>query len=408
MKENRIFHKHAFMLLCLIFGSACFCCFGQSAYPKINGKYSVAAYIWPSCHHDERFGDMLWPEGIGEWEVIKKGTPRFDGHYQPRLPLWGYEMDNDPRVVEKWIDVAVDHGVNVFIYDWYWYDGGPFLESALNDGFLKAKNNSKMQFYIMWANHDVKRNYWNVHKYTNDTSLLWNGAVDWDNFKKIVDRVIKQYFVQPNYFRIDGNPVFSIFSLEELLESFGGSVEETRKALDYFREEVIKAGFKGLHIQIRGKGSLMSKEAAAQYSANISKLGFNSVTFYNMGGLFTAGGLNEDYLVYGSNSIKIRAQQDSVLNVPFFPCVSVGWDDTPRFPAKGIHDVVHYHNTPESFAALLLKAKDYTDSHPEQPALIVLNAWNEWVEGSYLLPDMLNGYGYLNAVRKVMKGEYDK
>jgi hypothetical protein len=351
---------------------------------------------------------MLWPEGIGEWEVIKKGTPRFDGHYQPRLPLWGYEMDNDPRVVEKWIDVAVDHGVNVFIYDWYWYDGGPFLESALNDGFLKAKNNSKMQFYIMWANHDVKRNYWNVHKYTNDTSLLWNGAVDWDNFKKIVDRVIRQYFIQPNYFRIDGNPVFSIFSLEELLESFGGSVEETRKALDYFREEVKKAGFKGLHIQIRGKGSLMSKEAAAQYSANISKLGFNSVTFYNMGGLFTAGGLNEDYLVYGSNSIKIRAQQDSVLNVPFFPCVSVGWDDTPRFPAKGIHDVVHYHNTPESFAALLQKAKDYTDSHPEQPALIVLNAWNEWVEGSYLLPDMLNGYGYLNAVRKVMKGEYDK
>ena len=32
-----------------------------------------------------------------------------------------------------------------------------------------------MKFYIMWANHDVKKNYWNVYKYKNDESLLWDG-----------------------------------------------------------------------------------------------------------------------------------------------------------------------------------------------------------------------------------------
>jgi hypothetical protein len=370
---------------------------------KSNDQYFIAAYIWPSCHHDERFGNMLWPEGTGEWEVIKKGTPRFEGHYQPRLPLWGYEMDNDPKVVEKWIDVAVDHGVNVFVYDWYWYDGGPFLESALNDGFLKAKNNSKMQFYIMWANHDVKRNYWNVHKFKDDTSLLWKGAVDWENFKIIVDRVINQYFKQPNYFKIDGKPVFSIFSIENLLESFGGSVEETCKALDYFREKVKKAGFPDLHIQWnQGGGSVMSKETATRFAQRVKDMGFNSVAMYNM------GGLNEDYLVYGSNSLKIREQLDSILDVPVFPCVSIGWDDTPRFPEKGKKDVVHYHNTPVSFAALLFKAKEYADNHPDQPKLITINAWNEWVEGSYLLPDMLNGFGYLNAVKKVFENNKDK
>jgi hypothetical protein len=367
-----------------------------------KSDYYVAAYIWPSCHHDERFGDILWPEGTGEWEVIKKGNPRFDGHYQPRQPLWGYEMDNDPQVMERWIDLATDHGVNIFVFDWYWYDGGPFLESALNDGFLKAKNNSKMQFYIMWANHDVKRNYWNVHKYKDDTSILWNGAVDWDNYKIIVERVIKQYFNQPNYFKIDGCPVFSVFSVPKLLESFGGDVKEARKALDYFREEVKKAGFPDLHIQWnQGGGSIMSKESATNFSNRVNEMGFNSVAMYNM------GGLNEDYLVYGANSVKIRTQMDSILNIPLFPCVSVGWDDTPRFPAKGIHDVVHYHNTPESFAALLSKAKKYADSHPEQPKLITINAWNEWVEGSYLLPDMQHGFGYLEAVKEVMNGEYD-
>ena len=367
-----------------------------------KSDYYVAAYIWPSCHHDERFGDILWPEGTGEWEVIKKGDPRFDGHYQPRQPLWGYEMDNDPQVMERWIDVATDHGVNIFVFDWYWYDGGPFLESALNDGFLKAKNNSKMQFYIMWANHDVKRNYWNVHKYKDDTSILWNGAVDWDNYKIIVDRVIKQYFTQPNYFKIDGCPVFSVYSVPKLLESFGGDVKEARKALYYLRDEVKKAGFPGLHIQWnQGGGSIMSKDAATNFSNKVNEMGFNSVAMYNM------GGRTEDYLVYGANSVKIRAQMDSLLDIPVFPCVSIGWDDTPRFPAKGIKDIVHYHNTPESFAALLSKAKKYADSHPEQPRLITINAWNEWVEGSYLLPDMLNGFGYLEAVKEVMNGEFD-
>lgn len=80
-----------------------------------QNDYYVAAYIWPSCHDDSLGREKLWSEGTGEWEVIKKGNPRFDGHYQPRQPLWGYEMDNDPKVVEKWIDVAIDHGVNVFV-----------------------------------------------------------------------------------------------------------------------------------------------------------------------------------------------------------------------------------------------------------------------------------------------------
>ena len=346
----------------------------------------------------------MWSEGIGEWEVIRKGNPRFDGHYQPRQPLWGYGLDNDPKVVERWIDAAVEHGVNVFVYDWYWYEEGPFLESALNDGFLKAKNNDRMQFYIMWANHDVKYNYWNVHRYRDNTDILWNAKVDWKNFLIIVDRVINQYFKRPNYFKIDGAPVFSIFSVGKLLESFGESVEEARKALDYFRDEVKKAGFAGLHLQWNeGGGRLMSENAAKEFTEKVNALGFNSVTFYNM------GGINEDYLLYGAASLKIREQWDAILDVPFFPCVSIGWDDTPRFPAKGIRDVVHYHNTPESFAMLLQKAKEYADRHPEQPKIITVNAWNEWVEGSYLLPDMLNGFGYLEAVKEVIvDGKYDK
>jgi hypothetical protein len=389
--------------ICILLLSAC----GQQSSQqteKSGNEYYVAAYVWPSCHDEELSRTFFWHEGKGEWEVIQKGNERFEGHYQPKRPLWGYEMDDDPKVVEKWIDAATDHGVNVFIYDWYWYNEGPFLENALNDGFLKARNNNKMQFYIMWANHDVHRSFFNVNLYPDQTEVLWDAKVDWKSYKALVNRVITQYFKQPKYFKIDGKPVFAIFEVKKLLESFSDSVEETCKALDYFRDEVKKAGFPGLHIQwIQSWGSMMSIENGKQFSEKLNTMGFNSMTMYNM------GGFNKDYMVYGANAIRIRDRMDSILDVPHFPCVSISWDYTPRFPNKGGRSIVHYNNTPASFAMLLLKAKEYVDNHPEQPKLSVVNAWNEWVEGNYLLPDMLNGFGYLEAVKDVIVDKkYDK
>jgi hypothetical protein len=217
-------------------------------------EYAVAAYIWPSCHDEPRSREILWPQGIGEWEIIQQGTPRFKNHYQPRLPLWGYKMDDDPEAMEQKIEAAANHGVNVFIFDWYWYDGGPFLESTLDNGFLKAGNHDQMQFYLMWANHDVPGNMWNHFRYHSD-SLIWTGDVDWENYRIIVERVIKKYFNQPNYFKINGKPVFSIFSIQNLVRSFRG-LEGTKKAIEYLREEVKAAGFPGLHLQLVGWGKI--------------------------------------------------------------------------------------------------------------------------------------------------------
>ena len=382
----------------LFAGIVYFSCF-VSAFGQVPAKsdYYVAAYIWPSCHDDPMGHEILWPEGKGEWEIIQKGTPRFEGHYQPKVPLWGYEVDNDPKVMEKWIDAAVDHGVNVFIFDWYWYDQGPFLEGCINDGFLKAKNNEKMYFYVMWANHDVRRNYWNVHRYKDDTSLLWDAAVDWENFKIIVDRVINQYFKRPNYFKIDGQPVFSIFSPGKFIQSFGTD-EEARKALDYFREETKKAGFPGLHIQWTAGGN--PNESLLK---RIETLGVNSITQYNWGGPHP-----EDYIRWGVESMERISKWGEALSIPYFPNASIGWDDSPRFPAKGPKDMVHYNNSPESFATFLQKAKEFSDARPGQPKLITVFSWNEWVEGGYLLPDMKYGFGYLEAVKDVINGKYER
>jgi hypothetical protein len=49
------------------------------------------------------------------------------------------------------------------------------------------------------------------------------------------------------------------------------------------------------------------------------------------------------------------------------------------------------------------RAKDWCDRNTPEgyPKLISINAWNEWIEGSYLEPDEKYGMGYLEAVKHV-------
>lgn len=114
----------------------------------------------------------------------------------------------DPYVMEMEIEAAVSHGVNVFIYDWHWYDKRPFLEQCLDNGFLKARNNNKMKFYITWANHDAM-SFWDK-RLTDEEHCIWDGKVDRKEFEIVVNRIIDRYFSCENYYKIDGCPVFNI------------------------------------------------------------------------------------------------------------------------------------------------------------------------------------------------------
>ena len=216
-------------------------------------------------------------------------------------------------------------------------------------------------------------------------------------FKIIVARLIEQYFKKPNYFKIDGKPVFSLFSINNFIEGLGG-LEQAGQGLDYFREETKKAGFPGLHLQ-----QIIFSPPHMELLKQIETLGINSVTCYNWG-----GAQPEDYILWGVQAMERREKWDEALSIPYFPNVSIGWDDSPRFPKKGKERIVHLNKSPQAFSSFLQKAKDYCDEHPEQPKLMTIFSWNEWIEGSYLLPDIKYGFSHLEAVKKVISGKYDK
>lgn len=363
-------------------------------------KYDIAAFVWPAYQPDERFKDIgVFKDGKGEWEAIYNARPKFPGDHQPHVPLWGYTDESDPKVVEQKIEAASSHGVNVFIYDWYWYEGRSFLENGLNNGFLKASNRGKMKFYLMWANHD--HSSYLDYTTADKSRIYWHGAIDRNTFDKMIDHIIRDYFKQPNYYKINGEPVFAIYELSTLINGLGG-LPQTKEALAYFTQKTKDAGFPGLHLQgilwgaIPKNLSGVPGDTDATQNNTILDLGIKSLTNYQWVHYVPV----QDYKQWGKIAIQSWDEFSKEFTVPFFPHVSISWDNNPRFPREVVQGRVTNAN-PSDFKAFLQKAKKYVDQHPKQPRLITINAWNEWAEGSYLEPDKQHGYQYLEAVKDV-------
>lgn len=375
-------------------------------------KYDVAAFIWPSYTGDEPRTRIFWPDGEGEWQTVRSAKSLFDGHKWPRKPLWGYENEADPVVMEHQIEEALSHGVNTFIYDWYWFDNRPFLEQCLDNGFLKASNSKKMNFYLMWANHDAST-LWD--KRTSDKyTVIWEGTQNFEQFKKLVAYWIEKYFKIDNYYKIDGKPVFMLYDPLNFIKGFGYNSEESIKAIQYFRNEVKKAGFPDLYLQI----VLMPiywdqilEISEHEFYTVVSDLkntfkawGVDSGTLYQLIHIARRKPDEDIYDIYKYNDvIEDMVNMQDILEdkygFQYIPNVSIGWDNNARFNVYQRGLIID--STPEKFKQGLALAKKYIDEHPNNPKLITINSWNEWTEDSYLEPDDLNGYGYLNAVKDV-------
>jgi len=367
---------------------------------KDTSVYDVAAYYWPAYHDEDRWRPFFQGRE-GEWEIIRNSKPKYPGHNQPRKPLWGYEDETKPGVMEKKIDAAISHGVNVMIFDWYWYTGEPFLEKCIDEGFLKAKNNNQIKFYIMWANH-AATTLWDKRR-SHKMDTIWPGTVNRANFDKVADRIISKYMKHPSYYKINGEPVLSIYEVGTLISGLGG-IQPTKDALESFRKKVKAAGFPGLHIQgilweaFPASVSGVPADTMTTQNNTVKTLGINSLTNYQFVHLAAP---EDDYVQWGNKAIALWPKWDTSLSVPYFPHVATDWDTNSRF-VKFSQNIKH-NVTAENFKAFLLKAKAYVDAHPKQPKLITINSWNEWSEGSYLEPDTVNGMKYLEAVREVFK-----
>jgi hypothetical protein len=357
--------------------------------PKFNQSQAVA-YYFPNWHRQEGQTGL----NFAEWGFIPRAKPRFEGHQQPKHPVWGIEDEADPVVMAKKISTAADHGLSAFLFCWYYHEQGGYLDRALNEGYLRAPNKMRLPFALMWANHDV------------GTQPFRKGAVTREVFDRMIDLLIVRYFKDPAYWRIGGRCYFSIYQPMTFIQGMGG-IAEARAALDAFRKRAAVAGCGELHL------NLIDFELSKQPDAMkpVRELGADSVTSYVWIHDPTAWAAlkfpSTDYepvrSAYFTNWDKWWGRTGQ-----HFPNVTMGWDPTPRLRPDQPHTGKMYPdtavmtgNTPERFKSALQDAKTRADKLPEGRRIVTLYAWNEWTEGGYLEPEGTTGMKYLEAVREV-------
>ena len=395
------------VLACILVASARLEPVRAAEIPRRDPSLTVASYYFGNYHPGDPRNELNKGPGWSEWELVKAAKPRFPGHAQPKVPLWGYTDESDPKAMEQKIAAAADHGIDAFIFDWYYYDDGPFLDRPVDRGFLGARNNARLKFSFMWANHD----WIELHPYKKGApqKVLYPGRVTPATFEKICTLLIRNYFSHPSYWRIDGQPYFSVYDLSKLVASFG-STSATRAALDVFRSRAKAAGLPGVHLNAVawGRPILPGEKVPTDIARLVRDLGFDSVTSYVWIHHVPLPRLQTEYDEVREQYFAYWAKAQQMFSVPFFPNVTMGWDSSPRARQEDAYGNFGYPfmhtisgNTPERFRETLRLAKERMLTEKTGPRILNINCWNEWTEGSYLEPDTVHGMKYLEAVRDV-------
>ena len=251
-----------------------------------NGSFvDVGAFVYDCWTTD----DVVWGQhgaNWTEWNLVRQATPRFAGHLQPKVPLWG-ELDTAlPATWDILTPAAVEHGVNTFLWDFYWFANmsAPVLARGLNEGFLTSATRNQAKWAIMWANQDWQ----DIHpaKRSTPRPTQFTGAVDAPTFTKMTDYWIANYLKLPNYYRVPDlsttSPdrvcaLINVYMIDTLVAGLGG-LDQTAAAVADFRARAAAAGVPCIHLQ--AEGFSLHNVGSKSIPEVIAALGIDSVTDY--------------------------------------------------------------------------------------------------------------------------------
>ena len=378
----------------------------------MSQKKEVFAVYFPSWHPDRHY-EKWYGKGFCEWELLKTTKPLFKGHNQPKKPLWGYFDESAPEYMAKQIDLAADNGITGFMFDWYWYSGEEFLEKPLNEAFLNAPNRNRLKFFLMWANHS-----WGIWPAMDNGLRGMNGNENQascepflkithseEDLRNVMEYSCEKYFKCENYWKIDGKPVYSFYNCNMLFKFI-----PPEDVLRIINEVARKHGFPGIYT-LMNIGCCNDNEYFCGWG-RIPKMrdaGFDAVFAYNSG-LRTnyaevvapdAPTLDYSYSMTNQRHCwKMIAEQ----GLPFAPSITLGGDVAPRwsreltypwdFEKMGYYPI-KVNATPDRVGEMLKEALAM------DTCAVIINAWNEWSEGMYLIPDTFYGTSLLDKIKEV-------
>lgn len=380
---------------------------GDSALLEKPEGLTVASYVFPN-YHASALHNKMYSQGWTEYNLIRNARPWFEGHQQPRTPLLGELDESLPSTWETYNKLCKNSGIDVLIWDWYWYDGKPCLHEALENGFLEADNVNDVKFACMWTNHP-----WYVLYPTKktDESVVYPPSYEAPDFSyeesfRSLSYIISRYCNLENYWKIDGSPVICIWDARSLEAKL--TKEGVAKLFSELRDYARKLGHDDLHFHVTG------------FSTNDMKsMGYNTVGSYNpldwIAGRFQTKDIElPDYgKVAADVAFKLWDEHHDQFDIPYTPSLGAGWDSTPRYikpsnrPDKPNRDewpscTIFKNESPAAFKAFVQSSFVYLNKNPEVPRFLTIACFNEWSEGHYLLPDNRFGYGMLDALGEAL------
>lgn len=322
--------------------------------PKpVRSKYEIGAFYFPGFPTAEK------------WQPIRS--------YPNRKPILGWYDESNPECADWQIKWAVEHGINFYMVDWYWCQGNRHLEHWLHNAYGKAKYRKYLKWAIMWANHNPP----NTHS-----------AEDW---RKVTQYWIDNYFGMPEYYRIDNRPAVFIWAPQNVRHDLGGSGEAAK--LYAMSQEMAKAaGYPGIYFVA------MSSHDNPDRTKELISEGYEAATTYHGFQLAHARARSDRFPfadLLDTCPELWREAERSARGLLYLPIVDTGWDARPWHGEKSI---VAYGRTPELFGKLCRLARQYADQTGKK--IIALGPVNEWGEGSYIEPYAEYGFQDLDQVRE--------
>ena len=356
----------------------------------------VLAYVYPGWHPIPERDESFYP-GFTEWDLVHDSGPRFPGHVQPRIPLWGRYDDRDPVAVGRRVTLCREHGIDGLVYGFFWCRGKRVFQDAIDLGYLGSGEGAAFPFALMWANR-MPRRVLPVRRV--ETPVIEDDRLvpsDVEDFVTLIRYVAERYFVRDNYLRVRGRAYFSIFDSTFLIKELG--VDGTRTAIAKAREMLRSSGLPDIY--------LAAIEPNEDVIGLVRELGFDAVTNYVLLPDWK-GEFLQDY----AEHVAIRAAQWPQIaeraGLPYHPAVTPGWDASPRGADFGDARPNKYPwwpiitgESPPHFRAAVAQAVDYArrTGRPPDEQLVFVASLNEWSEGHYLEPDTRFGLGWIEAVR---------
>lgn len=362
-------------------------------------KTKILAMYLPQ-YHTFKENDEWWGKGHTEWVSCKASKSLYKNHYQPRIPLNKnyYDLSTVDEQIKQ-AELAKKYSIYGFCYYHYWFNGKILMQKPLENMLNTPEIN--IPFCISWANHT-----WTQSPKKSDQKRVlikqeYGDEKDWiKHFNYLLN-----YFNDDRYIKIDGKPMLIIYDAK--------GITEWSKMQKCWNKLAVEAGFSGIYYVSTIKyeneikiTSNMNFDAQFEYQPTyaLSRGNFLNYAWYaNIKRVVCRDIIHRPCVLNYDKVWKRVLKSNHNGQLKTFLGAYNDWDTTARWGKAGI---VHQGASPEKFKKYF--QMQYKRSNNLKNEFMFFTAWNEWSEGAYLEADEKNKYGYLEAIRDVVKNDGNK